>query len=328
MSIEGNVYGLPLYITIQALGANKGMLEAAGADIASIQANGWSLDEFMEVIKNGTKDDTFGFVFANAGVTASDFLNIFGVSAGLTNAFNDDLKYTYTSDNMLQLLEVVEAMTKSGYMPNYGVEAGKRMVMCQTGNAMIFGKAMPLFELNFQKNNAALDANDGTAVADSIKMDYAFLPVPTMDGMTESCFGSVDGLIALRNNRTDDEHLKNVVAFLDYLCSGDRAAIVDAPLLLKPVCESGREAYPKYEVTGLDEGNVAAAARSISLVVAPPAGVTAEQSANALLLMNETIIPKFQSLLAGETTAEAAFEAIKDAAFQVFDEDDCVLGAL
>ena len=328
MSIEGNVYGLPLYITIQAIGGNKEMLEAAGADIASIQANGWSLDEFMEVIKNGTKENTFGFVFANAGVTASDFLNIFGVSAGLTNAFNDELKYTYTSDNMLKLLEAVEAMTKSGYMPNYGVEAGKRMVMCQTGQAMIFGKAMPLFELNFKRNNAALDANDGTAVADSIKADYAFLPVPTMEGMTESCFGSVDGLIALRNNNTTDEHLKNVVAFLDYLCSGDRAAIVDAPLLLEPVCESGREAYPKYEVTGLDEGNVAAAAREISLVVAPPAGVTAEQSANAKLLMDETIVPKFQALLAGEITAQDAFDAIKAAALEVFDESDCVFGAL
>ncbi len=328
MSIEGNVYGLPLYITIQAIGANKEMLEAAGADIASIQANGWTLDEFMEVIKNGTKDDTFGFVFANAGVTASDFLNIFGVSAGLTNAFNEDLKYTYTSDNMLKLLEAVEAMTKSGYMPNYGVEAGKRMVMCQTGNAMIFGKAMPLFELNFNKNNAALDANDGTAVADSIKMSYAFLPVPTMEGMKESCFGSVDGLIALRNNNTTDEHLKNVVAFLDYLCSGDRAAIVDAPLLLKPVCESGREAYAKYEVTGLDEGNVAAAAREISLVVAPPAGVTAEQSANAKILMDETIIPKFQALLAGETTAQEAFDAITAAAKDTFGEEACVFGAL
>ena len=77
-------------------------------------------------------------------------------------------------------------MTKSGYMPNYGVEAGQRMVMCQTGNAMIFGKAMPLFENNINKNNAALEANDGTAVENSIPVTYAFLPVPTMDGVEES----------------------------------------------------------------------------------------------------------------------------------------------
>ena len=92
MSIENTVYGLPLYITIQALGANKDMLEAAGADVAKIQSEGWTYEEFLEVIKNGTTDDCFGFVFANSGVTASDFLNIFGVAAGLNNAFTDDLQ--------------------------------------------------------------------------------------------------------------------------------------------------------------------------------------------------------------------------------------------
>lgn len=328
MSIEGHTYGLPLYITIQSIGGNKEMLEAAGANIADIQANGWSFDTFMEVIKNGTHDDTFGFVFANQGVTASDFLNIFGVSAGLTNAFTADLKYAYTSDNMLKFLEAVETMTKSGYMPNYGVEAGKRMVMCETGNAMIFGKAMPLFELNIRNNNAAIAANDGSAVENSIPVQYVFLPVPTMDGMKESCFGSVDGLIAMRNNNTTDEHLKNVMLFLDYLCSGDRAAIVDAPLLLEPVCQSGRDAYDAYKVEDLDAGNVAAAAREIGLVVAPPAGITAEQSANAQLMMNETIVPKIQALLAGEATAQEVFDAVKDAALVLFDESDCVFGAL
>ena len=44
------------YITIQSLGANKDMLEAAGVDVAKVQESGWTYDEFMEAIKNGTKD--------------------------------------------------------------------------------------------------------------------------------------------------------------------------------------------------------------------------------------------------------------------------------
>lgn len=326
MSLDGHVYGLPLYITIQALGANKDMLEAAGVDVAKVQTEGWTYDQFMEAIKNGTTENCFGFVFANSGVTAGDFLSIFGVSAGLTNSFTSDLKYAYTSDNMLKLLEAVETMTKSGYMPNYGVEAGQRMVMCQTGNAMIFGKAMPLFENNINKNNKALEANDGTAVENSIPVKYAFLPVPTMEGVTETCFGSVDGLIALRNNNTNDEHLKNVCLFLDYLCSGERAAAVDQTLLLDPVCKSGREAYVSPE--GLDEGNVKSAARAIGLVVAPPAGITSEQSANAKILMDEVIIPKFQALLAGETTAQEMFDTIVKEAQNVFGAENCVSGQL
>ena len=294
--------------------------------MAKIQSEGWTYEEFLEVIKNGTTDDCFGFVFANSGVTASDFLNIFGVAAGLNNAFTDDLKYAYTSENMLKLLEAVEEMTKSGYMPNYGIEAGQRMVMCQQGKAMIFGKAMPLFENNINKNNAALEANDGTAVENSIPVNYAFLPVPTMEGAEASCFGSVDGLIALRNNKTTDEHLKNVCLFLDYISSGERIAAVDQTLLLEPVCQTGRDAYVSPE--GLDEGNVASAARCIGLVVAPPAGVTAEQSASAKTIMDEVIVPKFQALLAGEATAQEVYDAVCTAATEAFGADGCVSGAL
>ena len=38
--------------------------------------------------------------------------------------------------------------------------------------------------------------------------------------------------------------------------------------------------------------------------------VTAEQSANAKIIMDEVIVPKFQSLLAGEATAQEVFDAM------------------
>ena len=310
MSIENTPYGLPLYITIQSIGGNREMLEAAGADIEKIQTEGWTYEEFLEILKAGTTSDCFGFAFANSGVTASDVPNIMGVMAGLTNAFTPELKYAFTSENML----------------NYAVEAGQRMVMCQQGKTMIFGKAMPLFENNINKNNAALEANDGTAVENSIPLSYVFLPMPTMDGVTESCFGTVDGLIALRNNNTTDEHLKNVCLVMDYLCSGERVAAVDSTLLLDPVCQTGRDAYVSPE--GIDEGNAACAAREIGLVVAPPAGISVEQAANAKTIMDEVIVPKFQSLLAGEATAQEVFDAINERAVELFGADGIVTGLL
>ena len=253
-------------------------------------------------------------------------LNIFGAGAGLSNNFTPDLKYTFTSENMLALLSAIEEMTQSGYMPNFGVEAGQRMVMCQTGNAMIFGKAMPLFESNFKKNNAALEAHDGTAVENSLKMDYAFLPVPTMMGCAESCYGTVDGLIAMRNKNTTDEHLQNILLFMDYICSGDRIASCMNELYLDPVCQSGRDALTLEE--GRDEANLATAGRCIGLVQAPPAGITAEMTATAKKLMDEVIVPKFQLLLAGEATAQEVYDYICEAAFAYFGEDNCVSGKL
>lgn len=326
MSLEGTVYGLPLYLTIQSIGANKTLMEELGIDVEAIQNNGWTYEEFLEVIKKGTEGNRFGFVFANSGVTASDMLNIFGAGAGLSNNFTEDLKYTFTSENMLTLLTAIEEMTKSGYMPNYGVEAGQRMVMCQTGNAMIFGKAMPLFEANFKKNNAALEANDGTAVENSLKMDYAFLPVPTMMGCAESCYGTVDGLIAMRNKNTTDEHLKNVLLFMDYICSGDRIAACMNDLYLEPVCQSGRDALVLEE--GRDANNLKTAGRCIAMVEVPPAGVTAEMTATAKKMMDEQIVPKFQLLLAGEATAQEVYDHICEAAEACFGAENCVSGRI
>lgn len=325
MSLEGKVYGLPLYISIQALGANKDMLAAAGVDVEKVQSQGWTYDEFLKAIKAGTKDDCYGFVFANAGVTASDFLNIFGVSAGISNAFTPDLKYAYTSKNMLKLLKAVEDMTKSGYMPNYGVEASQRLVMCETGNAMIFGKAMPLFENSIKKNNEAIKNKDGTAVENSIIVNYAFLPVPTMDGVTESCCGTVDGLVAFKNNNFSDEHAKNVMTALYYLCSGERAAYVDAACCLDGVCKSARDVISQFQNSDLDENNVACASRLIKEVIAPPTGITADQSSKAQQIMDQVIVPKFQALLAGECTAQQMYDEIVSKATAAFGQDGCKL---
>ena len=323
LTLDNTLYGLPLYLTIQSLGGNKAMLESAGVNVEEVQSNGWTYDQFLKAIEKGTTPETFGFVFANAGVCTADMVDVFGSISGITSNFTDDLKYAYTSENMLNLLKAVETMVSSGFMPNYTVEAGQRLVMLQTGKTMITGKAMPLFENNVKKNVAAMA--DGSAVEGSIDMEYVFLPVPTMEGVVEHCYGQVDGLIAMRNKNTTDEHLKNVCLFMDYLTSGERAATTVNQLLLSCVCESGRQAQAGAEL-GQSANNAAATTRCIGLVKAPPVGITSEQAANALTVMNEVITPKFQALLAGEVTAEAMYEAVCSAAFELFGEDGCETG--
>ncbi len=319
------LYGLPLYLTIQALGGNRAMLEEAGADIEKIQTSGWTYDEFLKIVAAGTKEGTWGFIFANQGVAAADVVNIFGVSAGITNAFTSDFKYAFTSENMLQLLTAIEDLVKSGYMPNYGIETGQRWAMLETGETMIAGKAMPLTESTIRKNNAGIA--DGTATEGSIEVEYVFLPTPAMEGVDESCYGIVDGMVPLRNNGTTDQHMKNVCEFLNYICSGERIAAVDDEVMLPSVCESGRQAQANRELEQY-ENNAAAAARCISLVKVPPVGISSEQTSKASTLMNEVIVPKFQALLAGEVTAQNMYEEICQAAIAEFGESSCEMGRI
>lgn len=324
-TLDDKVYGLPLYVSVQGLGGNKAMLEAAGVDVEKVQKEGWTWDEFMSAITNGTTDGCYGFVFANAGITTQDFITVFGTSAGLTNNFTSDLKYAYTSENMHNLLTGIEEIIRAGYMPDYGVEAGTRLVMLETGECMTTGKAMPLFESNVNINNAGIA--DGSAVEGSVEVEYAFLPCPTMENVSESMYGAANAFIALRNNNTTDEHLKNVMLFLDYISSGERGAITANACYLSSICETGRAAQASMELDQ-SEGNAASAARAVNLVVAPSSGITAEQSANAVTMMDEVLVPKMQALIAGETTADDMYQAILDEAKALFGEDGCETGLI
>lgn len=46
----------------------------------------------------------------------------------------------------------------------------------------------------------------------------------------------------------------------------------------------------------------------------------------ATTIMNEVVVPKFQSLLAGETTAQEVYDAICTEAKNLFGEENCASG--
>ena len=58
---------------------------------------------------------------------------------------------------MMTLLETYEDIVSSAYMPNYAEEDEQPLVMLETGETMITGKAMPLFENNVKTNIAGLE---------------------------------------------------------------------------------------------------------------------------------------------------------------------------
>ena len=323
MTLDNTLYGVPLFVTIQTLGGNKAMLEAAGVDVAKVQSEGWTYNEFLEAIKAGTNDETFGFVFANQGITTQDFVNIFGGVAGLVNQFTDDLKYAYTSENMLALLNAMNDIIRSGYMPDYTVAAGERLVMLQKGQTMVTGKAMPMFEGNCKTSSET--AKDPANTEGFIEMEYVVLPMPVMDNVKPNCYGGAGALLPLRNANTTEEHMKNVCDFYYFLSSGAPAAAVCDACYMPALCVTGRTAQ---ESTTIDqsEDNAIAAAYCTSLLKAPPAGVSADDAAAAAQVLNEVILPKVEALVAGEATPDEVYSAICDSAFELLGEENCETG--
>ena len=328
------LYGMPAYAEVHGIGGNKEMLEAAGIDWKKIQQDGWTYEEFREAIKKGVVKEgnnvkTYGFVFACAGVTAADYLNIFVKNAGMPDTFTTDLKYAYTSQNFLKLLEAMRALIDDGSMPAElsSVDAGKRWNMFLTGQTMITGKGLSVFERSAKLNNDKIDANDGSAVEGSIKADYIILPVPTFFGEQFYGAGAIDGYVMFRGKaEPDQEHLANVAKAMYFLASGKIAATTCNDLYISPVCESGLQAMSEVEIPeGKNELNTEAAKRLVSMITPARSDITPELGAAAQKLADEVMIPKFQALLAGEVTPQQMYDAVKAAAIEAFGEDGIVV---
>ena len=327
--LEDGLYGLPIYISVQCLGGNRAMMEEAGIDWQSVQQNGWTFEEFREAIKAGATDDHYGFIFACAGVTAADYLNIMVKNAGMPAPFDEDLKFAYTSQNFLELLKCLREIIDDGSTPEEmsSVDAGKRWNMFLTGQTMIFGKGLANFEGLAAENNAKLEANDGTAVEDSIEADYIVLPVPTFFGEPQQAQGSAGGYGMFRTvDEPDPVHQANVLKALYFMASGEPAAFTCNELYLSGLSESSRTAMAAIEnEVPRSEDNAAAMALLTEQAAPARPDIPAELTAQATRLMDEVIVPKFQALLAGETTPEEMYEAVREAAIETFGEDGIVV---
>ncbi|WP_438348500.1 ABC transporter substrate-binding protein [Paenibacillus sp. FA6] len=325
------LYGFPGYMEVHALGGNKAFLEEAGIDWKSVQKNGWTYEEFREsikkgVVKDGSATSRYGFVFATAGVTSKDYLNILIKSAGMPAAFNKELKFAYTSKNYLEVLKAVRELIDDGSMPKElsSVDAGKRWNMFLTGQTMITGKGLATFENSANKNNAKIKANDGSAVQGSIEVEYMVLPVPSFLGEEPMSSTVVDGYVTFRGKKEPTaEHKENVVKAAYFLASGKVSATTNNDLFAAHITDSGRKAAESMTIDRNPE-NVAAVEVLLSHATPARPDIPAELGAKAIKIEDEVIIPKLQALLAGEITPEVMYEAVKEAAIKAFGEDGIV----
>lgn len=330
MKRDKGLYGFPAYMEVHAIGGNKQFLEQAGIDWKKVQKEGWTYEQFREAIKKGVVKDgnktRYGFVFATAGVASKDYLAILAKSGGMPAAFTKDLKYAYTSKNYLEVLKAVRQMIDDGSMPKElsSVDAGKRWNMFLTGQTMITGKGLAVFENSANTNNAKIDANDGSAVKDSIKVDYIVLPVPSFAGQPAVSATVVDGYVAFRGKKEPtEEHKANIVKAAYFLASGEVAATTNNDLFAAHITNSGRKAAESMKVNR-NPDNIAAVENMLKKAAPARPDIPVDLGAKAIKIENEVVIPKLQALLANEIKPEQMYEAVKKAAIEAFGENGIV----
>lgn len=323
------LYGLPAYMEIHGLGANREYLELLGVDYKTIQTNGWTFDEFLDVVKRGpglegeNSTADYGLIWATSGSTTKNYIDIFSKTAGMPNEFDADHRYAYTSTKFLEVLRSVEELMANGAFMN--ATAGERWNMFLMGETVFTGKGMANFENNAKLNNEKIAAGNGEEVAQSVPVDYVVMPVPSLNGADPAYYCVVDGYMAFRGK--DDptqEHAENVAKAIYFLASGDNAAQINSELFAINICQSAEEAAANYPYER-DADNYAANLYLMANVAPARPDIPAELSAEATKLMDTVIIPKFQALIAGEVSAESMFETVREEAIRVFGEDGCVL---
>lgn len=331
MTQGGKLYGFPGYMEVHALGGNKEYLEKAGIDYKKVQQNGWTYEEFREAIKKGVVKEgntykRYGFVFATAGVASKDYLGILLKQAGMPAAFDKDHKYAYTHQNFLEVLKAIRQMIDDGSMPKElsSVDAGKRWNMFLTGQTMITGKGLAVFENSANKNNEKLKANDGSAVQGSIPVEYIVLPVPTFMGEKMQSSVVVDGYVTFRGKKEPTpEHKANVVKAAYFLASGKVAAATNSDLFAAHITKTGKEAAKDMK-SNRNPDNIAAVDMMLKNATPARPDIPTDLGAKAIKLEDEVLIPKLQALIAGETTPEQMYDAVKQAAIKEFGEDGIV----
>lgn len=332
MTSEGNVYGFPGYISVQSVGGNKKLLEAAGIDWKKIQQEGWTYEEFRKAcaagtVKEGDTTSQYGLVVAASGTSVKDYFNIFTKNAGMPAEFNEDLKYAYTSKNMLSVLQSYEDLIADGSAPNSmgTIDGTKKNNMLYMGQAMMICKGTPTGEKAAYDNTKSLENNDGKAVEGSVPVEYVVLPAPVFDGGSQNAQGNVDGYIVFSADaEKNKEHVKNAIDFAYYMASGTVAAEVCRDLYITPVSAEARKAEESMPaIEGKSQENTDTLAKLQKEVAPARTDIPADKLAEANKIREEVIYPKLQSLLSGESTAQEVYDAICSAAYDSFGKDNC-----
>jgi len=322
------LYGLPAYMEIHGIGGNKEYMEAAGIDWKKIQTKGWTFEEFDAAVKKGAgvkganSTSKYGLVFATAGTTTKNFIEIFAKNAGMPSEFNSDIKYVYTSKKFLNVLTSASKLIADG--ANMNATAGERWNLFLTGQTMFTGKGLATFESSAKANNAKLKAKDGSAVAGSVPVDYVVMPVPTSNGASPAYYSVVDGYVTFRGKTAPTEvHMKNVVKASYFLASGENAAQTNADLFAVNITKTARDAESKYPIER-EADNLASVKYLMANAAPARPEIPSDKQAKGTKIMDEVIIPKFQALLAKEISPQTMYDAVYEAAVAAFGKDGIV----
>ncbi|MBS4192452.1 sugar ABC transporter substrate-binding protein [Bacillus sp. FJAT-49705] len=305
-SIDGKLWAISQWISIHTWGGNKALLEAAGADVAKIQKDGWTWQEFYEISekisKMTTKDGKKIYGFATQGKNEETFTHLMR-NNGVPKSVTEDGEFKWDGEEAVETLSFVKKMMDNGVMPKEtaGLDEQKVIDMFTAGETGIFGRTGP-YQVRFNDNrNKEIDAGK----IEGEKIDFALLPFPHNEGVKEVATGGGGGMWLFKQKKyKGDKHTENAAKVLKHI-TGTKSSITAATLFIPPARKSGQEMYKDLLQLNTDNGQFIK--RTLDYVV-PGAKLDPELAQKQDQILNDGIRPKFQGFLAGELSPEETVE--------------------
>lgn len=303
-TLDGKLWAISQWISIHTWGGNRKLMEQAGADIAKIQKDGWTWQEFYEIAKRATKEvngkKVYGFVTQGKN---EETLTHLMRNNGLIYSVSEDGKFHWGGDKAVQTLDFIKKLMDDGIMPKEtaGIDAKKMDDMFVAGEAAIFGRTGP-YQVRFNDNrNKEIDAGKITGE----KIDFVLLPFPHNQGEKEVATGGGGGMwLFKQKNYKGDKHTDNAAKVLLHL-TGTKSSVTAATLFIPPARKSGQEMFADLLQLKTDNGKFIQ--RTLQYVV-PGSKLDPALAQKQSQLLNDGIRPKFQGFLAGELSPQKTVE--------------------
>lgn len=307
-TLDGKLWGIPLYVFIYTLGGNRELLDQANIDWRKIQRDGWTWDEFLDATKKLTRKlpdgrTQYGFVMPGYN---SELLEMLMLNNGATDLVLPNGKLAWSQTKIAEAFTLIRKLMDNGMMPKEcsGMSAGRRWELFNTWDTAMFGRGIPYFEvMSIQR---AKDIADGTIAGKPI--NYVSLPFPYRAGQSPRTYGGSEGYCLFKQKKYQGEqHTANAAELLKFL-TGPEAGAGACELAYPPVSSKGREMF-KANLAALNPANVEFTVRQTQLInwrKPLPLDLAAKESR----IISEAVLPIFQAVMAYEMSPEDAAAAL------------------